>query len=88
MQNSPSISNTRFLSSLCLVITSPQFGQEKACCKLNESPQRHSGGKRSRGILYLIRIAPLKLLLLFIIIIIIIIIITIIIIIHKYLNTG
>ena len=63
LQTSPSISAARFLSSLCLVITSPQFGQDKAYCKLNESPQRHSGGKRSRGILYLVRIAPLKLLL-------------------------
>ena len=60
LQTSPSISAVRFLSSLCLVITSPPFGQDKACCKLNESPQTHSVGKRSRGILYLIRIASQK----------------------------
>ena len=60
LQTSPSISAVRFLSSLCLVITIPPFGQDKACCKLNESPQTHSVGKRSRGILYLIRIASHK----------------------------
>ena len=37
LQTSPSISAVRFLSSLCLVITGPPFGQDKACCKLNES---------------------------------------------------
>ena len=42
LQTSPSISAVRFLSSLCLVITSPPFGQDKACCKLNESPQTYS----------------------------------------------
>ena len=42
LQTSPSISAVRFLISLCLVITSPPFGQDKACCKLNESPQTHS----------------------------------------------
>ena len=60
LQTSPSISAVRFLSSLCLVITSPPFGQDKACCKLNESPQTHSVGKRSRGILYQIRIVSQK----------------------------
>ena len=45
LQTSPSISAVRFLSSLCLVITSPPFGQDKACCKLNESPQTHSVNK-------------------------------------------
>ena len=60
LQTSPSISAVRFLSLLCLVITSPPFGQDKACCKLNESPQTHSVGKRSRGILYLICIASQK----------------------------
>ena len=38
LQTSPNISVVRFLSSLCLVITSPLFGQDKACCKLHESP--------------------------------------------------
>ena len=57
LQTSPSISAVSFLSSLCLVIAIPPFGQDKACCKLNEFPQTHSVGKRSRGILYLIRIA-------------------------------
>ena len=60
LQTSPSISALSFLNSLCLVITSPPFGQDKACCKLNEFPQTHSVDKRSRGILYLIRIASLK----------------------------
>ena len=60
LQTSPSISAVRFLSSLCLVIASPPFGQDKVCCKLNESPQTHSDGKRSRGILYVIRIASQK----------------------------
>ena len=59
-QTSPCISAVRFLSSLYLVITSPPFGQVKACCKLNESSQTHSVGKHSRGILYLIRIASQK----------------------------
>ena len=45
LQTSPSISAVRFLSSLCLVITSPPFRQDKVCCKLNESPQTHSVGK-------------------------------------------
>ena len=45
LQTSPSISAVRFLSLLCLVITSPPFGQDKACCKLNESPQTHSVNK-------------------------------------------
>ena len=54
LQTSPSISAVRFLSSLCLVITSLPFGQDKACYKLSESPQTHSVGKRSRGILYCI----------------------------------
>ena len=57
LQTSSSISAVSFLSSLCLVITSPPFGQDKACCKLNESPQTHSVGKSSREILYLIFIA-------------------------------
>ena len=43
------------------VITSPPFGQDKACCKLIESPEIHSVGKRFRGILHLIRIASQKL---------------------------
>ena len=60
LQTSPSISAVRFLNSLCLVITSPPFGQDKACCKLNESLQTYSVGKRSREILYLIRIASQK----------------------------
>ena len=60
LQASPSISAVRFLSSLCLVVASPPFGQGKVCCKLNESPQTHSVGKRSRGILYVIRIASQK----------------------------
>ena len=60
LQTSPCISAVRFLSLLCLVITSSPFGQDKACCKLNESPQTHSVGKRSRGILYQIRIASQK----------------------------
>ena len=42
LQTSPSISAVSFLSSLCLVITSPPLGQDKACCKLNEFPQTHS----------------------------------------------
>ena len=42
LHTSPRISAVRFLSLLCLVITSPPFGQDKACCKLNESPQTHS----------------------------------------------
>ena len=42
LQTSPSISVVRFLSSLCLVITSSPFGQDKARCKLNDSPQTHS----------------------------------------------
>ena len=45
LQTSPSISSVRFLSSLCLVITSPPFGQDKACCKLNESPEKHGANK-------------------------------------------
>ena len=53
----PSISAVKFLISLYLVINSPPFGQDKVCCKLNESQQTHSVGKRSRGILCLIRIA-------------------------------
>ena len=36
------------------------FGQDKSCCKLNECPQTHSVGKRSKGILHLIRIASQK----------------------------
>ena len=60
LQTSPNISAVSFLSLLCLVITSPPFGQDKACCKLIESPQTHSVGKRSRGILYLTRIASQK----------------------------
>ena len=60
LQTSPSISARRFLSLLCLVITSPPFGQDKAYCKLHESPQTHSVGKCSRGILYLILIASQK----------------------------
>ena len=39
LQTSPSISATRFLNLLCLVITSPPFGHDKECCKLNESLQ-------------------------------------------------
>ena len=46
-QTSPSILVVRFLSLLWLVITSSPFGQYKACCELNESPQTHSIGKRS-----------------------------------------
>ena len=60
LQPLPSISVAKFLSSLCLAITSHLFGQDKACCKLNESPQTHRVGKRSRGIWYLIRIACQK----------------------------
>ena len=45
LQTSPNISAVRFLISLCLVITSSPFGQDKACCKLNESPQTHSVNK-------------------------------------------
>ena len=45
LQTSPSISAVSFLSLLCLVITSPLFGQDKACCKLNESPQTHGVNK-------------------------------------------
>ena len=45
LQTSPSISAVRFLSLLCLVITIPPFRQDKACCKLNESPQTHSVSK-------------------------------------------
>ena len=41
LETSPSISAVRFLNSLFLVITSPPFRQDKACCKLNESPQTH-----------------------------------------------
>ena len=44
-QTSPSISAVRLLSLLCLIITSPPFGQDKAYCKLNESPQTHGVGK-------------------------------------------
>ena len=57
-QTLPSISAVRFL--IHYVFTSPPFGQDKACCKLNESPQIHSVGKRSREMLYLIRIAYQK----------------------------
>ena len=46
---------------LCLVITNTPFGQDKSCCQLNESPQTHSLGKRSRWKLDLIRIASQKL---------------------------
>ena len=60
LQTSPSISAVRFHSSLCLVNTSRSFGQDKACCKLNESLQLHSVGKRSRGIICLVRIASQK----------------------------
>ena len=60
LQTSPSISAVKFLSLLYLVITSPRFRQDKACCKLNESPQTYSVGKLSSGILYLIRIASQK----------------------------
>ena len=60
LQTSPSISAISFLSFLFLVITSSPFVQDKACCKLNESPQKHSVGKRSRGILYPIGIASRK----------------------------
>ena len=60
LQTSPSISAVRFLNSLSLVITKPPFGQGKASFKLNESPQTHSVGKRSRGILYLISIESQK----------------------------
>ena len=45
LQTPPSISGVSFLSLLCLVITSPLFGQDKACCKLNESPQTYSVDK-------------------------------------------
>ena len=45
LQILPGISAARFLSSLCLVITSPPFGQDKACCKLNESSQTYSVNK-------------------------------------------
>ena len=45
LQILPSISAVRFLSSLCLVITSPPFGQDKACCKLNESSQTYRVNK-------------------------------------------
>ena len=44
LQTLPSISAVRFLSLLCLVITSPS-GQDEECCKLNESPQTHSVNK-------------------------------------------
>ena len=57
LQTSPSILAVRFLSSLCLVIPSPPFGQDKACCKLNVFPQTHSVGNHFREILYLIRTA-------------------------------
>ena len=60
LQTPPSILAISFLSSLYLVITSSPFVQDKACCKLNESPQKHSVGKRSRGILYPIGIASRK----------------------------
>ena len=33
LQTSPSISAVNFFRSLCLVITSPPFGQDKTCCK-------------------------------------------------------
>ena len=36
------------------------FRTRQACCKLNESPETHSVGKLSRGILYRIRIASQK----------------------------
>ena len=39
LQTSPSISAERFLSLLFLVIANSPFGQDKACCKLKESPQ-------------------------------------------------
>ena len=45
LQTSRSISAVRFLSSLCIVIASPPFGQDKACCKLNESRETHSVSK-------------------------------------------
>ena len=45
LQTSLSILAVRFLSSLCLVITSPPFGKDKARCKLNESPQTLSVNK-------------------------------------------
>ena len=45
LQTSPNISAVRFLSSLCLVIISPPFEKDKACCKLNETPQTHSVNK-------------------------------------------
>ena len=45
LRTSPSISAIRFLSLLCLVITRPPFRQDKACCKLSESPQTHSVNK-------------------------------------------
>ena len=45
LQTLPCISAVRFLSLLCLGITSPPFGQDKACCKLNGSPQTYSVNK-------------------------------------------
>ena len=48
LQTSPSISGVRFLSSLYLITTSSPFGQDKACCKLNKSPQTHSVNKHRR----------------------------------------
>ena len=45
LQTSSSISAVRFLSLLCLVIISSPFGKDKACFKLNKSPQTHSVGK-------------------------------------------
>ena len=60
LQTSPSISAVRFLISLCLVITSPPFGQDKTFCKVNESPEAHRASKRPRGILHLIHIACQK----------------------------
>ena len=39
LQPLPSISAVRILISLCRVTTNPPFEQDKACCKLNESPQ-------------------------------------------------
>ena len=45
LQTSPSIPAVRFLISLCLVTTSSPFGQDKACCKSNESLETHSVNK-------------------------------------------
>ena len=59
LQTSPSIPAVMFSPFMSSINSSP-FGQNKTCCKLNESLQTNVVGKQSRGIVYLIRIGSQK----------------------------